>query len=114
MSTRSIALFCRPGVLTAQTRAQWTAGGITLITCTDITDLYRIPLDRFLGALLDVELDIQKLFHLAEELERRQWSFVFIVSEHRYGPYFRLSGGRQHIREIEEELLFQNDDGRRH
>ena len=72
------------------------------------------PNQKWVGAMLDVTFGVDQLFDLAEELERLGIAFVFIASETEAWPGYRLRGGFYRIREIEEALLFQNDDGRRH
>ncbi|KQZ53276.1 hypothetical protein ASD54_25800 [Rhizobium sp. Root149] len=114
MSIKSIAVFSCPGVLTPQISARWAIEGLTLIECRDISDVHRIPREERIGALLDVTLGVDQLFDLSEALERLEVAFVFIAAETEAWPGYRLRGGSARIQEIEEALLFQNDDGRRH
>ena len=114
MSIKSIAVFSRPGVLTPHISARWAIEGLTLIECQDISDLHRIPLAERVGAMLDVTFGVDQLFDLSEALERLEVAFVFIAAETEAWPGYRLRGGSARIQEIEEALLFQNDDGRSH
>jgi len=114
MSIKSIAVFSRPGVLTPQISERWAIEGLTLIECQDISDVHRIPLAERVGAMLDVTLGVDQLFDLSEALERLGMAFVFVASETEAWPGYRLRGEFYRIREIEEALLLQNDDGRRH
>lgn len=114
MSLRTVAAFCQPGVLTPQVIARWLVEGIALMECDTIEDVGQIPRDELLGAVMDAELEVDHILQLSEELKRLGIAFVFIAPGNGEWPGFQLRGGSPRIRQIEEALIFQNDDGRRH